>query len=81
MAPIKCPDCGIDVSSKAPNCPKCGSPIGQQMFQVPGQRIDPKSSIPFEVLWLFQPSLEFREQHWLDWEFSCLSFKCQFWAR
>lgn len=27
MALIKCPDCGTDVSSAAPTCPKCGRPI------------------------------------------------------
>jgi hypothetical protein len=27
MALIKCPDCGSDVSTEAPACPKCGRPI------------------------------------------------------
>lgn len=27
MALIKCPECGKDVSSKAPGCPNCGHPI------------------------------------------------------
>ena len=27
MAMTKCPDCGSDVSDKAPACPKCGCPI------------------------------------------------------
>jgi hypothetical protein len=27
MAMIKCPECGKDVSSRAPSCPNCGNPI------------------------------------------------------
>ena len=27
MALIKCPECGKQVSDKAPTCPSCGSPI------------------------------------------------------
>ena len=27
MALIKCPDCGKEVSDKAPACPNCGRPI------------------------------------------------------
>lgn len=27
MALIKCPDCGTEVSDRAPSCPKCGAPI------------------------------------------------------
>lgn len=27
MALIKCPDCGKEVSNKAPVCPNCGRPI------------------------------------------------------
>jgi len=27
VALIKCPDCGKDVSSSAPNCPHCGRPM------------------------------------------------------
>ncbi len=27
MALIKCPDCGKDISSNAPNCPNCGRPM------------------------------------------------------
>jgi uncharacterized membrane protein YvbJ len=27
MAMIKCPECGKDVSSKAPACPNCGNPV------------------------------------------------------
>ena len=27
MALIKCPDCGNQVSDRAPTCPKCGAPI------------------------------------------------------
>jgi zinc-ribbon domain len=30
MAMIKCPECGQDVSSKAPSCPKCGNPINMK---------------------------------------------------
>jgi hypothetical protein len=28
MALIKCPECGREISSKAPTCPGCGSPVG-----------------------------------------------------
>lgn len=27
MALINCPECGAEISSKAPTCPKCGNPI------------------------------------------------------
>ena len=27
MALISCPDCGTQVSDRAPTCPKCGAPI------------------------------------------------------
>ena len=27
MALVKCPDCGRDVSDKAPTCPNCGRPM------------------------------------------------------
>lgn len=27
MALVKCPDCGTEVSDRAPSCPKCGRPI------------------------------------------------------
>lgn len=28
MALINCPDCGKEISDKAPTCPGCGAPIG-----------------------------------------------------
>jgi len=30
MALIKCPDCGHEVSDRAPTCPNCGAPIAAQ---------------------------------------------------
>ena len=30
MAPIKCPECGKDISDKAAVCPNCGNPMNQQ---------------------------------------------------
>ena len=30
MALVKCPDCGREVSEKAPACPHCGRPIASQ---------------------------------------------------
>ncbi len=35
MALIKCPDCGSDVSSAAPSCPKCGRPIAETKEETP----------------------------------------------
>jgi uncharacterized membrane protein YvbJ len=29
MALINCPDCGREVSERAPSCPQCGSPIAK----------------------------------------------------
>lgn len=37
MALIKCPDCGREVSSRAPVCPQCGGPIAA------GSVVDPKT--------------------------------------
>ncbi len=31
MALIKCPECGNQVSDKAPSCPTCGNPINTAM--------------------------------------------------
>jgi len=32
MSLILCPDCGNQVSDKAPSCPKCACPISQPVF-------------------------------------------------
>ncbi len=34
MALIKCPDCGNEVSDKAPSCVKCGCPLATQNNEV-----------------------------------------------
>lgn len=34
MAMIKCPECGRDISDKAPACPNCGNPIGNKKVKV-----------------------------------------------
>ena len=34
MALIKCPECGKQVSSKAPTCPNCGAPIDSSYSKV-----------------------------------------------
>lgn len=34
MPLIACPDCGNEVSDKAPACPKCGRPISTPIVQV-----------------------------------------------
>jgi len=34
MALIKCPDCGLDVSSRAGKCPKCGAPNPERAAMV-----------------------------------------------
>ena len=41
MALIKCLDCGREVSSNAPACPGCGSPIASAVHapHLPGERI------------------------------------------
>ena len=31
MALIECPDCGTDVSSKAPTCPRCAYPVSKKL--------------------------------------------------
>ena len=33
MALIRCPECGIEVSSKAPACPKCGFPVAEHILK------------------------------------------------
>lgn len=30
MALINCPECGAEVSDRAPSCPKCGAPIANK---------------------------------------------------
>lgn len=32
MSLIKCPECGKDISNKAPDCIYCGNPLNQNMF-------------------------------------------------
>jgi hypothetical protein len=34
MALISCPDCGSEVSDRAPSCPKCGRPISTATVKV-----------------------------------------------
>lgn len=49
MAIIKCPECGRDVSDKAPACPNCGNPIAAQMVapkETIVRHIHEKSSSP-----------------------------------
>ncbi|MEZ4279029.1 MAG: hypothetical protein R3F21_05345 [Myxococcota bacterium] len=38
MAMINCPDCGKEVSSKAPACVACGSPISAQTIQATAKK-------------------------------------------
>lgn len=38
MALQACPDCGHQVSSKAPSCVKCGSPIAVQTIEATGKK-------------------------------------------
>lgn len=40
MALIKCPECGKEVSDKAPSCPNCGVEIKKKFCQHCGERID-----------------------------------------
>ena len=35
MALVKCPDCGRDVSQRAPTCPGCGAPIANAPSAAP----------------------------------------------
>lgn len=35
MALIECPDCGSEVSERAPACPKCGGPIVERRNENP----------------------------------------------
>jgi hypothetical protein len=35
MPLVKCPDCGNEVSDRAPSCPKCGAPIGARQAVPP----------------------------------------------
>jgi hypothetical protein len=37
MAVTKCPDCGSDVSTQAPTCPKCGRPNSQKAGKAVGR--------------------------------------------
>ena len=36
MAIIKCPECGRQISDKAPTCPSCGVEIAGKITPVPG---------------------------------------------
>ena len=38
MALVKCPDCGRDVSERAPVCPGCGAPIAVAPNAAPSYR-------------------------------------------
>lgn len=42
MAMIKCPECGHDISNKAPFCPSCGAPIAGKVIQ--DQQSEPSST-------------------------------------
>jgi len=52
VAIIKCPECGADVSDKAPACVKCGAPIekvdsGKAASQFPAQAPNPEAKHSF----------------------------------
>ena len=38
MALINCPECGKQISDKAPACPNCGNPIGNKKIKVHFER-------------------------------------------
>ena len=33
MTLFNCPDCGNEISDKAESCPKCGSPLNQEIIE------------------------------------------------
>ncbi|OGC00106.1 hypothetical protein A2V82_16330 [candidate division KSB1 bacterium RBG_16_48_16] len=38
MPLIKCPECGKDVSDKAPTCPNCAYPLHAQVIEATGKK-------------------------------------------
>ena len=44
MALIKCPECGREISDKAPQCPHCGCPITSSQPNKTEAAIQPKPS-------------------------------------
>lgn len=35
MSLIKCPECGQEISDKAPTCPHCGAPLAKNVYRDP----------------------------------------------
>lgn len=47
MALINCPECGKEISDKAPSCPNCGCPISAMPFQTLPSEVDtPENNTP-----------------------------------
>ena len=46
MALIKCPECGNEVSDKAPACIHCGYPLQEQQPIISDARVSSKGIIP-----------------------------------
>lgn len=47
MALIKCPECGKEISDKAPSCPNCGCPVSAIPFQTLPSEVDiPENTTP-----------------------------------
>lgn len=49
MALIECPECGTDISSKAPTCPRCAYPVSKKRTELSSGLLSPRSGL--DVAW------------------------------
>ena len=52
MALIKCPECGKEVSDKAPACIHCGCPLEQKIYEV-------VNGVTYDISFLKDPDIKF----------------------
>lgn len=52
MALIKCPECGKEVSDKAPACIHCGCPLEQKIYEV-------VNGVTYDISFLKDPKIDF----------------------
>ncbi len=72
MAIIKCPECGREVSNKAPVCPHCGYVINVDNYDVKNRKTRQVARIPAlkgekDSETLTNPQKKKRETHWWVW--------------